>query len=109
MDYQLTKVGKKALWQRLLLGLLTLFFLPIHAEQPTHTTTIPLEANQTVSAIQQQQINSHFLLLRKAQQQTIISRQKIKVQPVFVAMQQNKWQQINRYQILIRAGPSYQV
>ncbi|MFC0322598.1 secA translation cis-regulator SecM [Gallibacterium melopsittaci] len=105
MDYQFTKVGKKTLWQRLLLGVLTLFFLPIHAEQPNQATTITLETNQTVSAIQQQQINSHFLLLRKVQQQIDFSRNKIKNQPQFDVVQQYLLSQVNRYQIQIRAGP----
>ena len=108
MDYQLTKVGRKTLWQRLLLSVLTLFFLPLHAEQPEHLTTTPLEANQTVAVNQQQQFNLHFLLLKKVQQQTIVSRQKINVQPVLQVMQQHRLPQINRYQISIRAGPTYE-
>ncbi|MFC0308986.1 secA translation cis-regulator SecM [Gallibacterium trehalosifermentans] len=105
MDYQLTKVGKKALWHRLLLGILTLFFLPLHAEQPNQTILTQLETRQTVSTVESQLINSPFLLLRKVQQQFELSHHQVKIQPQFYLEQQALLFQAHHYSIQIRAGP----
>lgn len=109
MKYQLTRVGRKILWRRLLLSVLTLFFLPGCADQSEHLISQPLETNQTVTDVQQLQSNSHFLLLTQVQQQTSVSRQQSKIQPVLENRQQHKLKQINHYQILIRAGPTYHI
>lgn len=109
MNYPFSlKIGKKTVWHRLILSLLTLLFLPMHSEQPNNPVT-PLqpEANQSVIGIELQQLNLQFVALKKQLQQSEVVRQKSRMQPVQYSLVQNRPQQLNRYQILIRAGPKF--
>ncbi|MGY6773005.1 secA translation cis-regulator SecM [Gallibacterium sp. ZY190522] len=99
------KIGKKTAWPRLILSLLTLLFLPIHSEQPNQVIPLQPEANQSVISIESQQINLQFVALKKQLQQIEVIRQKSRMQPVQYSVVQNRPQHLNRYQILIRAGP----
>ncbi|MEH8027922.1 secA translation cis-regulator SecM [Gallibacterium anatis] len=99
------KIGKKTAWPRLILSLLTLLFLPIHSEQPNQVIPLQPEANQSVIGIESQQLNLQFVALKKQLQQSEVVRQKSRMQPIQYSLVQSRPQQLNRYQILIRAGP----